>query len=248
MEESKVVVITGASTGLGEVLARHYAAAGWRVVANYLFEDGAAALANEILDTRNGPNALLCKADVSKRDQVRRMFDEAIETFGRVDVLINCAGVNKDAPFTDITDEAWDTVIGAHLKGHFICGQEFVLHNPSNEGVIINLGAACGQAGRRNGANFCSAKGGIISLTKCMALELAPRIRVNCLIPGSVGTREVIERYHLETEQGLQKELSTLPMQRLGAFEDVTHMVDAIVGAKFTTGACFYVNGGQYMH
>ena len=176
------------------------------------------------------------------------MFDGAIEKFGRVDILINLAGINRDAPFSEITDDMWDSVIAAHLKGHFICGQEYVAHNSDREGVIINIGAACGQIGRKNGANFCSAKGAIFALTKCMALELAPRIRVNCLVPGSVKTREVIDRYFLETDEGLQKELATLPMGRLGEFEDIIHIVKSMINAKFTTGANFYANGGQYMH
>ena len=91
-------------------------------------------------------------------------------------------------------------------------------------------------------------KGAIFALTKCMALELAPRIRVNCLVPGSVKTREVIERYDLETESGLQKEIAGLPIGRLGEFEDIIHMVECIIGAKYSTGANFYANGGQYMH
>ena len=85
-------------------------------------------------------------------------------------------------------------------------------------------------------------------MTKCMALELAPRIRVNCLIPGSIKTREVIERYDLETEEGLQAELATLPMNRLGELEDIAKMVECILDSEFTTGESFYVNGGQYMH
>ena len=175
------------------------------------------------------------------------MYGKIIATFGWVDVLVNCAGINRDAPFTAITDDTWDSVIAAHLKGHFVCGQEYVFHNPDREGVIINVGAAAGSTGRTNGANFCAAKAGVIVLTKCMALELAPRIRVNCLIPGSVRTREVTERYALETEEGLAKELATLPMDRLGEVEDVAHMVHCMVDARFTTGANFFVNGGQYM-
>jgi NAD(P)-dependent dehydrogenase (short-subunit alcohol dehydrogenase family) len=81
-----------------------------------------------------------------------------------------------------------------------------------------------------------------------MARELAPRIRVNCLVPGSIKTREVIDRYDLETEEGLQKELATLPMGRLGEFSELINMVECIISAEFTTGANFYVNGGQYMH
>jgi NAD(P)-dependent dehydrogenase (short-subunit alcohol dehydrogenase family) len=176
------------------------------------------------------------------------MFDNAINKFGRVDILLNFAGINRDAPFTEITDDMWDSVIAAHLKGHFICGQEYVAHNLDREGLILNIGAAGGQMGRKNGANFCSAKGAIFALTKCMALELAPRIRVNCLVPGSVKTREVIDRYDLETDDGLEKELATLPMGRLGEFQDIVHMVQSIINAKFTTGANFYANGGQYMH
>ena len=175
------------------------------------------------------------------------MFDAVIERFGRVDILVNFAGINRDAPFLEMTDEQWDSVISAHLRGHFVCSQEFVFHNLDNKGLIINLGAACGQVGRMNGANFCSAKGAIFALTKCMARELAPRIRVNCLVPGSIKTREVIDRYDLETEEGLKKELSTLPMGRLGEFSELIKMVECIIDAEFTTGANFYVNGGQLM-
>jgi 3-oxoacyl-[acyl-carrier protein] reductase len=138
-------------------------------------------------------------------------------------------------------------VVSSHLKGHFICSQEYVRRNPDRPGSIITLGATCGQIGRHNGANFCSAKGGILALTKCMARELAPRIRVNCLMPGSIQTREVVERYDLDTPEGLAREVATLPMGRLGELTDATHMVEAILGAEFTTGENFYVNGGQYM-
>lgn len=248
MSEERVIVITGSSSGLGEVLIKHFAKKGFGVVLNYVVDHEVETVGNDLREITDDAKVLTYKADVANREQVKAMFDEIIAKFGRVDILINCAGINRDAPFTELTDELWDAVVSAHLKGHFVCGQEYVLHNPDREGVIINLGAPCGQIGRKNGANFCSAKGGIITLTKCMARELAPRIRVNCMIPGSVRTREVIERYNLETEEGLAKEVATLPMGRLGEFEDVIHMVESIIEAKFTTGANFYVNGGQTMH
>jgi len=248
MSEDRVIVITGSSSGLGEVLIKNFAKKGFGVVLNYVVDHEAEKVANDLRELTDEAKILTYKADVANREQVKAMFDEIIAKFGRVDILINCAGINRDAPFTELTDELWDAVVSAHLKGHFVCGQEYVLHNTDREGVVINLGAPCGQIGRTNGANFCSAKGGIITLTKCMAKELAPRIRVNCMIPGSVRTREVIERYDLETEEGLAKEVASLPMGRLGEFEDVIHMVESIIGAKFTTGANFYVNGGQTMH
>jgi 3-oxoacyl-[acyl-carrier protein] reductase len=246
--EERVALITGSATGLGAVLIRSFAEQGYNVVINYLNDGEGDALRDEIASKCGEDRVLACQANVADRAAVKSMFDATIDKFGRVDVLVNCAGINRDAPFTALTDQTWDAVVDAHLKGHFVCGQEFVFHNTDREGVIINLGAAGGSIGRKNGANFCAAKAGVIVLTKCMALELAPRIRVNCLVPGSVRTREVIERYDLESDDGLKKELATLPMGRLGEFEDIAHMVHCIVNAKFTTGAKFYVNGGQYMH
>ena len=248
MEKNKVIVITGGATGLGSELAKYFAQEGYSVVINYFLEQDIQALLKNNPGLNDVDKVMTFQANVSNRSEVKSMFDQTIEKFGKVDILMNFAGINRDAPFTEITDEMWDGVIAAHLKGHFICGQEYVLHNTDNEGLILNIGAACGQIGRKNGANFCSAKGAIFALTKCMALELAPRIRVNCLVPGSVRTREVLDRYDLETDKGLEKELATLPMGRLGEFEDIVHMVESIINSKFTTGSNFYANGGQYMH
>lgn len=247
MSEERVMVITGASSGLGAASAEHFAAKGYRIVLGYIVDDEAETVHEAISSQVGADRVIKCKADVANREQVRAMFDDAIEAFGRVDILINFAGINRDAPFTELTDDMWDSVVAAHLRGTFVCSQEFVFHNPDRPGCIINLGAACGQVGRKNGANFCSAKGGIFALTKCMAQELGPRIRVNALLPNAVKTREVMERYDLEDEVGLAKEVGTMPMGRLGEVGDVTHMLDAIIGAEFSTGATFLANGGQYM-
>ena len=248
MKEERVILITGSSSGLGACLIRHFSKKGFDVVINYVMDAEAEALYGEIAENVGDQKVMKFKANVSDRSEVKAMFDAAIKKFGRVDILINCAGINRDGPFMEMTDELWDAVVNVHLKGHFVCSQEYAFHNTDREGLIINLGAAAGQIGRKNGANFCAAKGGIFALTKAMALELAPRIRVNCLVPNAIRTKEVIERYDLENKEGLEKELATMPMGRLGEYEDVIHMVDCIVDAKFSTGANFYVNGGQYMH
>lgn len=247
MIEDGVMVITGGSRGLGEAAAHHFARQGYRIVLTDIAEEGARRVADEIESVVGTGRVFVGAADVANREQVKALFDGAIEAFGQVDVLINFAGINRDAPFTELTDEMFDSVIAAHLRGAFVCSQEFVFHNPDRPGCIINLGAACGQAGRKDGANFCSAKGGIFALTKCMALELAPRIRVNVMVPNAIKTREVIERYDLDTPEGLAKEVGTMPMGRLGEFGDVHQMLESIIGAEFTTGATFWVNGGQYM-
>lgn len=247
MSEERVMVLTGASSGLGERVAKHFVGKGFRVCIGYIIDADAERVHREITEQAGEDAVLMCKADVADREHVRAMFDAAVEKFGRVDILINFAGINRDAPFLEMTDEQWDSVISAHLRGHFVCCQEYALHNTDRPGCIINLGAACGQVGRKNGANFCAAKGAIFAFTKCLALELAPRIRVNCLVPGSVKTREVIERYDLETEAGLAAELASLPIGRLGEFEDIIKMVECMIDAEFTTGANFYANGGQLM-
>jgi len=247
MSEERVMVLTGASSGLGAEVAAHFAGKGFAIAMNYIVEEESRKTYERIAADVGEERIMRYRADVADRDQVRSMFDAVIDRFRRVDILVNFAGINRDAPFLEMTDEQWDSVISAHLRGHFVCSQEYVFHNPEREGLIINLGAACGQVGRMNGANFCSAKGAIFALTKCMARELAPRIRVNCLVPGSIKTREVIDRYDLETEEGLKKELATLPMGRLGEFSELIKMVECIIDAEFTTGANFYVNGGQLM-
>lgn len=244
--EERVAVVTGGASGLGADIVRHLAARGFGVCLNYLTEHKALRIEREIEEA--GPARLFkYRADVSQRRQVRSMFDAVIERFGRVDVLINSAGFNRDAPFMELTDEQFDSVVAVHLRGHFICSQEFVFHNQDRDGLILNFAAPCGVEGRANGANFCSAKGGILALTKCMALELGPRIRVNCLQPGSVPTPDVVARYDLETDVGVERMMQRLPMARLGSANDVTAMVDAILGARFTTGASFHVSGGQLM-
>ena len=241
------VMITGGTRGLGALLTKYFATAGHDVVMNYRNLEVADRKIAEISNSGATGRILAIEADVRNRKQVQHMFAKAVAEFGCVDVLINCAGVNRDAAFLDLTDEDWDLVVDTHLKGTFICSQEFVRHNTTESGNIINLGAACGIQGRVNGTNFCSAKGGVLAMTKCMARELAPRIRVNCLTPSAVDTEEVRERYALDTADGLKKVLAGIPMGRLGAHGDVIHMVNSILGAKFTTGENFFVNGGEYM-
>lgn len=245
MTDRGAILITGGARGLGAALTEHFAATGRDVVMNYRN----ATLAKRVSEAVSGAagHVLAVEADVKDRAEVQAMFGKAAAAFGGVTVLINCAGVNRDAPFLELTDEDWDTVVDTHLRGTFICSQEFARHLGDRPGSIINLGASCGLQGRLNGANFCSAKGGVFALTKCMARELAPRIRVNCLTPNAVDTEEVRERYALDTEEGLNTVLSGIPMGRLGAHGDVTQMVECILGAEFTTGQNFFVNGGEFM-
>ena len=247
MSESKVIVITGASRGIGAELLRGFARKGLKVVLNYSKSDETAdaLFADIALFTKD---ILKVKADVSDRHEVRRMFDQVVERFGKIDILINNAGQNIDGPFIQMSDAQWQRVLGVHLTGTFICSQEFVLHSQGNDGHIVNVSASTALKGRKNGANYCSAKAGIIALTKCLALELAPKIKVNCVVPGFMETEEVLTRYGLYDKDNHEKAISAIPLMRLGTPSDVFALVDFIVNeSTYITGQNFFVNGGNYL-
>ena len=246
MESNIVAVITDGGRGLGEATVIDLLLQDFKVVCADHIELYLEQVAKKI-SKEHFSRFLPCQTDVSNRNDVKNMYSKALDRFGTIDILINFAGINRDKPFLELDDEDWDKVMDVHLKGAFICCQEFVKFKSKGTAKIINVSAACGIQGRKNGANFCSAKGGILAFTKCLALELSPRIQVNCLIPSAVDTPEVRERYKLDTKEGLDSVVSGIPMGRLGNTEDVVHMIRSILASNFTTGSTFYVNGGEYM-
>jgi 3-oxoacyl-[acyl-carrier protein] reductase len=249
-EANKVVLITGSSRGIGAGLARSFAEKNYGVAINYLKSEKAALEVRDAINTRCGTDtALAIRADVSQRSAVKEMFDQVYTRFKRIDVLVNTAGLNIDKPFLEMSDEDWSTVLGTILTGTFICSQEFARRYQGEAGHILNIGAVTAIRGRKNGANFCSARAGVLTLTKCMALELAPRIRVNCVTPGYINTTEVMERYKLDEPENLERALSGIPMHRLGTPEDVFQIIDFIVNSSsYVTGQNYFVDGGSYMH
>lgn len=247
MGEKKVALVTGAGSGLGDAVTRYFLSKDMCVVVADINKIDVNKYYNN--SESNGFESIMShQVDVSNRVEVKEMFESSLKKFKQIDYLINFAGINRDTPFLDMTDEDWDSVISVHLKGTFICCQEFVKCNTDGNGHIINVSAACGIQGRKNGANFCSAKAGILAFTKCIALELSPRIQVNCLIPSAVDTPEVRERYKLDTKEGFDSVVKGIPMGRLGNTEDVTQMINCILSSNFTTGSTFFVNGGEYMN
>ncbi len=247
MNSYNVIMVTGGARGLGAAVVKKYIGKGWKVVVNYLSDSSLEKIQREVEEIHGSSQVVFFKADVSKREQVKAMFDTAVEHFGTVDVLLNCAGKNQDAPFIELNDEMWDTVINVHLRGTFLCCQEYALHNTDKPGTIINIGAVCGMQGREKGSNFCSAKAGVIALTKCLALELAPRIHVNCLIPGSFQTEEVVERYNLDTQEGIEKVLKHIPLGKLGNLDDFTRIVCTMIESEYITGQTIIIDGGQIL-
>ncbi len=250
MEESRVILVTGSSRGIGAALVTGFAHKGFRVVINYSKSDGEASrLYREICALANPNRVMLMKADVSVRTEVGQMFDRIVANFGRIDVLVNNAGINLDGPFLKMSDEQWRRVIDTILTGTFICSQEFAFHFRGEDGCIINIGANTGIRGRKNGSNYCSARAGVINFTKCLALELAPGIRVNCIIPGFIETEEVMTRYNLYDKDSYETTVHNIPMERLGTPEDVFKTAEFIVEkADYITGQNLFVNGGNLMY
>jgi acetoacetyl-CoA reductase/3-oxoacyl-[acyl-carrier protein] reductase len=165
-----------------------------------------------------------------------------------VDVLINNAGLNLDGPFLEMAESEWRRVLDTVLTGSFFCSQEFARRFSGEEGHIISIGAVPAIHGRKNGANYCSARAGVMTLTRCLALELAPRIRVNCVTPGWISTEEVMERYGLRQPDSFARAVATVPLGRLGTPDDVAAVIRFLVEeAGYVTGQNFFVDGGKLM-
>ena len=246
--ETKVILITGALSDIGRAVALAFAKANYRVVLNHRQKAvQARAFANWLL-TEGAPQVEAIQADVRRRDEVRRMFEQAVQAFGQVDVLVNNAGINQDRAFLEMSDEEWETVVDTILKGSFMCSQEYTRHYKGSEGNIINIGAITAVKGRLNGANYCPARAGVLTLTKCLALELTPRIRVNTVTPGRIDTEELRTRYQLDHPENRSRFELDVPLKRLGLPEEVASMMLYLVSAgQYITGQNFFVDGGLFM-
>lgn len=240
----RTAIITGGTRGIGRGIALRLASCGYDLVLAYrACGEAAAAAADEC--RRLGAGVETVRADVSSGADVERLF-RAAARFPSLDLLVNNASRNIDKPCCDLSEADWDTVVDTNLKGVFLCSRAaaaMMAAQPSG-GAIVNIGASTGIQGRRNGANYCAAKAGVIVLTKCLALELAPAIRVNCVIPGSIaGTGR--ERSAAE----VRERQAGIPLGRLGSPADVAEAVAFVASerAAYITGQKLLVDGGQFM-
>lgn len=246
----KVALVTGASRGIGAGIARSLAAAGARVAVNH---SRSAEEADQVVGqiARAGGKAVAVQADVSDRAAVVRMADKVLSHFGRLDILVNNAGVARDGPLLSMPEEDWRAVLDVNLTGTWLCAQAAArVMLEQGAGRIINISASTGIRGRKNGANYCAAKAGVIALTKCLALELAPAIQVNCLCPGFVPTADVVERFGFHDETVREQMRRNIPLARFGTPEDVGRAAVFLAGpgADYITGHVLFVNGGLFMY
>jgi len=241
----KVALVTGASRGIGKAVALKLAQAGADVIVTATSVERAEKTADEI--TALGRKALAVKVDVSNTSDVDALFAKTTEVFGRLDFLVNNAGITRDGLLMRMKDADWDAVLDTNLKGAFVCTREAVkLMGKTKGGSIVNISSVVGEMGNAGQANYCASKAGLIGFTKAVAREYARRnITVNAITPGFIET-DMTDVLSSSVKDELQKQI---PLGRLGNPEDIANAVLFLVSGmgSYITGHVLSVNGGMYM-
>ena len=237
----QIAIVTGASRGIGREIAKTLTRAGKQVVANYNKSEQKAKKLKEELKNEN-MDIDIFKADVSKREEAKALVNYTLNKYGRIDILINNAGISEYKIFTDETDEDWNNVINTNLYSAFVMAQEVIpnmIHNKS--GCIINISSIWGMVGASLEVLYSISKAGMDGLTKGLAKELGPsNIRVNSIAPGAIDTDMNAD---LSTEELKQLEKDT-PLGKIGKPEDIAKCVKWLIEDTFTTGQIISINGG----
>lgn len=253
---NQVAIVTGASSGIGSGIAKSLAAAGAAVIVNHSSEhsaDEARNILKEITDA--GGIGITYQCDVSSEEQVIKMFQEVISQFGTVDILINNAGVQKDAKFTEMTLDQWNTVININLTGQFLCARE-AIKEFLRRGIDTSRSVACGKiihissvhevipwAGH---ANYAASKGAIRMLMQTLAQEYgADKIRVNSICPGAIQTP--INKDAWSTPDAMDALMKLVPYNRIGKPEDIGNLAVFLASdlADYISGASIFVDGAM---
>lgn len=233
----KVAIVTGASRGIGRSIAKSLAKKDYIVIANYNKSE------KEAIELKNEFNNIdIFKADVSKREEVKILVEYTLNKYGKIDVLVNNAGIDNEKLFQDITDEDWQNVINTNLYSVFCVTQEVVnnmIHNKS--GCIINISSIYAIQGGPCAVAYTASKAGIDGITKSLAKELGPsNIRVNSIAPGFIDT-DMNKKYKTSEINDIKNET---PLQKIGRPEDIAKCVNWLVEDEFTTGQIISINGG----
>lgn len=250
-------LVTGASSGIGRAIALALGAAGADVVVNYI---GSEASAEEVAAAirENGVNAYTQQADVSREAEVQTMFRRMIDEFGTIDILINNAGLQRDAPFHEMSLDQWNMVIGVNLTGQFLCARE-AIREFRRRGIVPAISRAAGKiicissvhqvipwGGH---ANYAASKGGVMLMMQTLAQEVAPaRIRVNGIAPGAI--RTPINTAAWQTPQAYEALMTLVPYKRIGEPDDIARAAVWLASdeADYVVGATLFVDGGMTLY
>ena len=250
-------LVTGANSGIGRAVAIALGHAGADVVVNYVVDpESAEEVCREI--ERCGTRAVAIQADVASEAQVQSMFRETIERFGTVDIVVNNAGIQRDAPFEEMTLEQWRQVIDVNLTGQFLCARE-AIREFKRRGVVSEISCSAGKiicmssvhelvpwAGH---VNYAASKGGVMLMMKSIAQEVAPyRIRVNSIGPGAI--RTPINRPAWESKEAYDKLMELVPYKRIGEPEDIARAAVWLASdeADYINGTTMFIDGGMTLY
>jgi NAD(P)-dependent dehydrogenase (short-subunit alcohol dehydrogenase family) len=247
--DGKMALVTGAQQGIGRGIALAFAEAGADVAINWLDDEAAA---REVAASVAGHNrrAMTIQADMVKLDEVREMVEAVVGEFGGIDILVNNAGVFPRVDFLKMQESDWDFVHNVNLKGAVFCAQAAAKAMVAAErpGAIINITSGAAFRGSPRGIHYVASKGGVVSMTRQMALELAPhRIRVNAIAPGLTDTAQ--PRYG-SSEEEIAEMAAANPLGRIAQPEDIARAALFLASdqAGFVTGHTLHVNGGSYLY
>ncbi|MNS31849.1 3-oxoacyl-[acyl-carrier-protein] reductase FabG [compost metagenome] len=241
----KVALVTGASTGIGRAIAIALAEEGAHVAINYRHDEAGARQTAEAVEAL-GRRAMLVKADVTHAGEVEGMIELVTGAWHGLDVLVNNAGVVNRGPLLDLTEAMWDEVVDVNLKGVFLCTQSAARWmKPRQTGAIVNISSMRGVEGGSSSAHYTAAKAGVIALTKTVARELAPHIRVNAVAPGYVETRI----QSMLTDAQRETINAGTPLGRFGQPSEIARVVAFLASedASYMTGQTLVVDGGRVM-
>lgn len=237
----KVVLVTGASRGIGRNIAYNLALEGYKVVANYnKSEEAAKSLKNELKNI--GKDIDILKADVSEESEVENLIEYVIRKYGRIDVLINNAGIAQEKLFTDVSIEEFDKMMKTNLYSVFYTTQKAIRYMlKEHEGCVINISSIYGMTGGSCEVPYSMAKAGVDGMTKALAKELGPsNIRVNSVAPGAIDT----DMNKGVTEEEWKAIIDETPLMKKGKPVDITRCIKWLIEDEFTTGQIISPNGG----
>ena len=238
---NKVIIVTGASRGIGREISRELAKKGYIIIANYNKSEKQILELKEKLE-KEKIKIDIFKADVSKGKETQQLVKYAIKKYGKIDVLINNAGISQIKEFTQITDEDWNNMININLNSVFYMTQEVcknMIHNKN--GCIINMSSIWGQIGASCESHYSVSKAGIDAITKSLAKELGPsNIRVNSIAPGIIDT-EMNKNLSSEDLKSIKEEI---PLEKIGKAKDIEKCIEWLIEDEYTTGQIISINGG----
>ncbi len=238
--ENKVAIVTGGASGIGKKIGEKFLDEGAKVVFSDISEDGS-------FTDNYGENGIYMKCDVSSSEEVSRLVSETVEKFGKLDVMVNNAGIGDEQGVLNVTDENWKRIIGVNLSGTMYGMREAAkaMNEMDIDGSIINMSSILGKVGMNNALSYCASKGGVVQLTHAGALDLAKTgIRVNAVAPGFIKTK--MTEGILEDEGFRSFIEGSTPKGHVGEVEDIAYAAVYLASdeSKYVTGEVIYVDGG----